>query len=61
MTVIELIDKKIRETPVFVISKEYCPFCVKAKDALKNYNIPTDRMEIMEIENHPNMNEIQVI
>ena len=60
MSVIEEIKKKIAEKPVFIISKEYCPFCVKAKDALKNYKIKPECIEIMEIENNPHMDEIQV-
>ena len=60
MSVIDAINQKIEEKPVFIISKEYCPFCVKAKDALKGYNIKPECIEIMEIENNPNMNEIQV-
>jgi len=59
MSVIELVKQKIQDKPVFVISKEYCPFCVKAKDALRAYNIAPANIEIMEIENHPNMSEIQ--
>ena len=60
MSVIDAINQKIKEKPVYIISKEYCPFCVKAKDALKGYNIKQECIEIMEIENNPNMNEIQV-
>lgn len=60
MSVIEEIKKKIAEKPVFIISKEYCPFCVKAKDALKSYKIKPECIEIMEIENNPHMDEIQV-
>ena len=60
MSVIEEIKKKIAEKPVFIISKEYCPFCVKAKDAFKNYKIKPECIEIMEIENNPHMDEIQV-
>jgi len=59
MTIIDEIKQKIGEKPVFIISKEYCPFCVKAKDALKNYNIKAECIEIMEIENNPDMDEIQ--
>jgi len=59
MSVIDAINQKIKEKPVYIISKEYCPFCVKAKDALKGYNIKQECIEIMEIENNPNMNEIQ--
>jgi len=59
MSVIDQIKQKIAEKPVFIISKEYCPFCVKAKEALKNYNIKPECIEIMEIENNPHMDEIQ--
>ena len=54
------IEKKIGEKPVFVISKSYCPFCKKAKQVLKKYNIKPERIEIMEIDNDEDCNEIQV-
>merc|ERR1712110_805432 len=53
------IDQLIKQYPVFVISKTYCPFCTMAKDALKNYDIPSDKIKIMEIENHKDCGEIQ--
>ena len=59
MSVKELMDKKIAAKPVFVVSKSYCPFCVKAKQVLKKYNIPADKIEIIDIENDANCNEIQ--
>ena len=59
MSVKDLMNKKIAEKPVFVISKSYCPFCVKAKQALKKYNIPDDKLEWMDIENDPKCDEIQ--
>jgi len=52
-------DQLIKQYPVFVISKSYCPFCTKAKEALKAYNIPADKINIMEIENHKDCQEIQ--
>ena len=61
MSVKEKISQKIQGKPVFVISKSYCPFCVKGKNVLKKYNIKPEAMEIMEIENDPDMNEIQVV
>jgi len=59
MSVKDQMNQKIAEKPVFVISKSYCPFCVKAKQVLKKYNIPADKIEIIDIENDPNCNEIQ--
>ena len=61
MSVKEKISQKIQGKPVFVISKSYCPFCVKGKNVLKKYNIKPEALEIMEIENDPDMNEIQVV
>lgn len=61
MSVKEKINQKIQGKSVFVISKSYCPFCVKGKNVLKKYNIKPEAMEIMEIENDPDMNEIQVV
>ena len=55
----ETINNKIKEKPVFVISKKSCPYCVKAKDALKKYKILQDSMEIMEIDKRKDMVEIQ--
>merc|ERR1711863_252971 len=59
MSVQAEIDQLIKQYPVFVISKTYCPFCTMAKDVLKNYAIPSDKIKIMEIENHKNCGEIQ--
>ena len=57
---LDQIEKKIGEKAVFVISKSYCPFCKKAKQVLKKYNIQPDNIEIMEIDNDEDCNEIQV-
>ena len=59
MSIKDQMNQKIAEKPVFVISKSYCPFCVKAKQVLKKYNIPADKIEIIDIENDANCNEIQ--
>ena len=42
-----------------VFSKSYCPYCTKAKDVLKKYNLSADDYEVMEIDNDPNAEEIQ--
>ena len=59
MSVTAEIDQLIKQYPVFVISKSYCPFCKMAKDALNNYAIPSDKIKIMEIDNLKNCGEIQ--
>ena len=59
MSVKSEIDQLIKQYPVFMISKTYCPFCTMAKEALKNYAIPADKIKIMEIENHKDCAEIQ--
>ena len=59
MGIKEAIDQKIASKPVFIISESYCPFCVKAKQVLKKYNIPAENIDIQEIENGKDCNEIQ--
>merc|ERR1712158_14275 len=59
MSVKAEIDQLIKQYPIFMISKTYCPFCTMAKEALKNYAIPADKIKIMEIENHKDCAEIQ--
>jgi len=59
MAAVARIDALIKQFPVFVVSKTYCPFCTMAKDVLKRYNIPQDKMKILEIENDPDCGEIQ--
>ena len=53
------IDALIKQFPVFVVSKSYCPFCHMAKDVLNKYKIPQDKIKIVEIENDPDCGEIQ--
>ena len=49
----------IANKKVFVVSKSYCPFCVKARKVLDKYKIPAEDIEIMEIENLPDCQDIQ--
>jgi glutaredoxin 3 len=59
MSVKDALNQKIKEKPVFIISKKSCPFCVKAKDALKKYKIRPECLEIMEIDKSKAMGDIQ--
>lgn len=59
MAAVARIDALIKQFPVFVVSKSYCPFCHMAKDVLNKYKIPQDKMKILEIENDPDCGEIQ--
>ena len=53
------IDDLIKNKKVVVISKSYCPYCKKAKQVLAKYNIPSECIEIREIDSDPNCEEIQ--
>jgi len=55
----QLVKEMLKNKKVVMISKTYCPFCTKAKDALANYKIDPDQYEILEIENRDDMDEIQ--
>merc|ERR1712107_524814 len=58
MSTLSRIQQSITSKPVVMVSKSYCPYCSKAKTALKSFNLGSD-MEIFEIENDPEMNQIQ--
>ena len=59
MSVKDQMEQLINEYPVFMVSKSYCPYCSMGKKVLKKYNIPGDKLKIMEIDNDPNMDKIQ--
>lgn len=55
-------DELIASAKVAVISKSYCPFCVKAKNILKSYvgkGLQESDIKIVEIENRPDCDAIQ--
>jgi len=54
-----LIDTTISSKKVVIISKSYCPYCVKAKNVISKYEIDPQQLEIMEIEKRPDGGEIQ--
>lgn len=53
------VSNTIKQKKVVVFSKSYCPYCIKAKDALKKYPIDPNQFEILEIENRSDCQEIQ--
>merc|ERR1712203_818195 len=53
------IKDAIPTTPVVVVSKSYCPYSRGAKRILNSYAIDESKIKIFEIENEPDMNEIQ--
>lgn len=42
----EIVNKLITKSPVFVFSKSYCPYCLRAKQALRSINLEYDVMEL---------------
>ncbi len=52
-------DQLIKDYKVFVVSKRGCPFCVTAKKVLDKYDIPPDKMKVMEIDGDKDCAEIQ--
>ena len=50
MSVKERIDQLLKDNVVFVISKSTCPFCRTAKNVLNKYDIPPDKMKVVEID-----------
>lgn len=58
-----MVDAKIAEKRVMVFSKSYCPFCEEAKKIFSSYvrssKLDPRDYEVMEIEDHPNCQNIQ--
>lgn len=57
-------DSEGKQTPkVVMVSKSYCPFCSKAKKALKilieKGDLDSEDLEVVEIENAPDCEKIQ--
>ena len=44
------IDQLIKNHLVFVVSKSTCPFCHTAKNVLNKYDIPPEKMKVVEID-----------
>ncbi|KAL4228294.1 Glutaredoxin [Mactra antiquata] len=59
----QMVDRKIKEKKVMVFSKSYCPYCTKAKKALKVYvddgTLKEEDYDVMEIENNKDCDAIQ--
>ncbi|KAI8894607.1 glutaredoxin [Globomyces pollinis-pini] len=56
MSVKEFVDQAIKNETVVVFSKTYCPYCIKAKNLLKNNNID---FTVYELDNREDGQEIQ--
>ena len=48
--VIEAVKGKVSSTPVYVFSKSYCPFCVRAKNALKDLGVEFTAEELDKVD-----------
>lgn len=56
----KFVDEAITSKPVVIFSKSYCPYCKKAKSLLLDtVKVPQDNINIIEIEDRPDMTEIQ--
>ena len=53
------INALINEYPVFVVSKTSCPFCRTAKNVLNKYDIPPEKMKVLEIDRERDCSKIQ--
>ena len=59
MSVESRMDQMIKDHAVFVVSKSSCPFCRTAKNVLNKYDIPPEKMKILEIERERDCSKIQ--
>ena len=59
MSVKDRIEQLINQYPVFMISKSYCPYCLIGENVLYKYKIPQDKLKVLEIDDDPDMDDIQ--
>ena len=53
------INAQVKEYTVFVVSKTTCPFCRTAKNVLNKYDIPPEKMKVLEIDRERDCSKIQ--
>uniref|UniRef100_A0A3B0N0J3 Glutaredoxin, putative n=1 Tax=Theileria annulata TaxID=5874 RepID=A0A3B0N0J3_THEAN len=51
------VDGLVRKHKVVVFSKSYCPYCTRAKDALKKLNL--EDLHVEELDSNSKMDEVQ--
>lgn len=54
----QVVDQALKGNRVMVFSKSYCPFCHKAKRALKRF-LADDKVTVIELENRNDCSAIQ--
>lgn len=59
MATMQQIKNGVKSSPVFMVSKSYCPNCNRAKEILNNYSIDKSTYKVVEIDNDPEMEQIQ--
>ncbi|KAL3101250.1 hypothetical protein niasHT_028006 [Heterodera trifolii] len=55
----EFVNGLIKTKPVVIFSKEHCPFCVKAKDAINSFKLKPGALEIVELNQRNDCDQIQ--
>lgn len=56
----KVVKDTIASKPVVVFSKSYCPFCIKVINLFeKEIKVPSDKLEILQLENRPDCSSIQ--
>ncbi|KAG9027622.1 glutaredoxin [Tulasnella sp. UAMH 9824] len=50
MAVKEIVEEAIANHKVAIFSKTYCPYCRKAKELIKTFDLPEGEVEIIEID-----------
>lgn len=50
---VQAVEEKIKGSKVFLISKEYCPFCQKAKSVLSDLGVDVEVLELADKNKQP--------
>ncbi|KAG9028720.1 glutaredoxin [Tulasnella sp. UAMH 9824] len=59
MAVKEIVEEAIANHKVAIFSKTYCPYCRKAKELIKTFDLPEGDVEIVELDIRDDGSDIQ--
>lgn len=55
----EMVDHLVAQYPVMVFSKSYCPYSMKAKNALNAYSMSSNKYHVVELDQRDDARDIQ--
>ena len=58
---LQQVASSVKESKVFLVSKEYCPFCQKVKEILNSLGVAVDVLELTDVNKQPLVDDPEAI